>query len=419
MKFVSSTRTHLFVLCGTIRSFTRLCPQTLSMCPISFSRRLALQCLYVTSRSRAVSFWLLQPLWLCNCGTDTMFLTDLARTHSLLYCGSSCLKGGRNTKKRVSDLYECHSYCPSSMCTVSRAHKRVSWLRTTSETCLWPRSDDNAKWKRTQWLNEEKNESFQEGPEMVIHHIIDKPSRRCLEIWLDCAQDWQQVCLMYFVEHCVVLLHRSPKHFKTTNDSWLVTHSVRNVVAKAMTSLGWNSYFESSHRRPTSQVGDRWLTRLCQLGKLGLRVCLCSVNDCTASLLFLTRLSMEIQNVPKKSERRYVCCIVAIRSGCQMVGRFQGMLYLSAEHSRSLVWWENSTWKAFWRTFLMDQLSHLVHWLNITSRVLTKNFSKRNPVGKQRERITLTPKLWECRKPPPEHSHILMWLNKHGLVWTF
>ena len=34
-----------------------------------------------------------------------------------------------------------------------------------------------------------------------------------------------------------------------------------------------------------------------------------------------------------------------------MVGRFHGMLYLSAKHSRSLVWWENSIRKAFWRTF--------------------------------------------------------------------
>ena len=48
----------------------------------------------------------------------------------------SCLNGGRNTMKRVSDRYECRRYCPSSMCTDSRAHKRVSWPRSTSETCM-------------------------------------------------------------------------------------------------------------------------------------------------------------------------------------------------------------------------------------------------------------------------------------------
>ena len=50
-----------------------------------------------------------------------------------------------------------------------------------------------------------------------------------------------------------------------------------------------------------------------------------------------------------QSERRYICSIVAIRSGWKLVGRFYGMLYLSAKHSRSLVRWENSIRKAFWR----------------------------------------------------------------------
>ena len=47
-----------------------------------------------------------------------------------------------------------------------------------------------------------------------------------------------------------------------------------------------------------------------------------------------------------QSERRYICSIVAIRSGWKMVGRFHGMLFLPAKHSRSLVWWENSIRKA-------------------------------------------------------------------------
>ena len=40
--------------------------------------------------------------------------------------------------------------------------------------------------------------------------------------------------------------------------------------------------------------------------------------------------------------KRHLCRIVAIRSGRKLVGRFYGMLYLSAKHSRSLVCWENS-----------------------------------------------------------------------------
>ena len=52
-----------------------------------------------------------------------------------------------------------------------------------------------------------------------------------------------------------------------------------------------------------------------------------------------------------QSERRHFCSIVAIRSGWKLVGRFHGMLYRSAKHSRSLVWWEDSIRKAFWRTF--------------------------------------------------------------------
>ena len=43
---VGSSRSHLSILCGTIRGFARLCPQTSTLCPISFSRRLTLQCLH-------------------------------------------------------------------------------------------------------------------------------------------------------------------------------------------------------------------------------------------------------------------------------------------------------------------------------------------------------------------------------------
>ena len=39
---------------------------------------------------------------------------------------------------------------------------------------------------------------------------------------------------------------------------------------------------------------------------------------------------------------RHLCCIVAIRSEWKLVGRFHGMLHLSAKHSRSLVWCEDT-----------------------------------------------------------------------------
>ena len=41
------------------------------------------------------------------------------------------------------------------------------------------------------------------------------------------------------------------------------------------------------------------------------------------------------------------------------------------------------------------------------SKAHTKNFSKRNPVGNQRQRITLRSWIWECRKPAHQHSHKL------------
>ena len=43
---VGSSRLHLSILCGTIRSFARLYTQTSTLCPISFCIRLALQCLH-------------------------------------------------------------------------------------------------------------------------------------------------------------------------------------------------------------------------------------------------------------------------------------------------------------------------------------------------------------------------------------
>ena len=66
-----------------------------------------------------------------------------------------------------------------------------------------------------------------------------------------------------------------------------------------------------------------------------------------------------------QSERRYVCSIVAIRSGWKLVGRFHGMLYLSAKYYRSLIWWKPRM-RDVLGNHLKDRLFHLVHWLSIT-----------------------------------------------------
>ena len=42
--------------------------------------------------------------------------------------------------------------------------------------------------------------------------------------------------------------------------------------------------------------------------------------------------------------------IVAIRSGWKLVGRIPWNVHLSAKHSRSLVWWENTIRETFWET---------------------------------------------------------------------
>ena len=52
-----------------------------------------------------------------------------------------------------------------------------------------------------------------------------------------------------------------------------------------------------------------------------------------------------------QSKRRYLSCIVAIRSKWKLVGRFYVLLHLSAQRHRSIIWWEDALWKTFWATF--------------------------------------------------------------------
>ena len=52
-----------------------------------------------------------------------------------------------------------------------------------------------------------------------------------------------------------------------------------------------------------------------------------------------------------QSKGRHLCCIVAIGSKWKLVGRFHGMLHLSAKRHRFIIWWEDALWETFWRTF--------------------------------------------------------------------
>ena len=52
-----------------------------------------------------------------------------------------------------------------------------------------------------------------------------------------------------------------------------------------------------------------------------------------------------------QSKGRHLCCIAAIRSKWKLVGRFYGMLYLSAKRHRPVVWWEDALWKTFLKPF--------------------------------------------------------------------
>ena len=56
------------------------------------------------------------------------------------------------------------------------------------------------------------------------------------------------------------------------------------------------------------------------------------------------------------------CCN---RAEWKLVGRFHGMLHLSAKRYRSLVWWEDALWKTFRETIQRTNYSIWFHWLSI------------------------------------------------------
>ena len=93
----------------------------------------------------------------------------------------------------------------------------------------------------------------------------------------------------------------------------------------------WRSFLESLYV-DTTQVGNKW----------------CCWESST------------------ESERRHLCSVVAIRSGWKLVGRFYGMLLLSAKPSRSLVWWERHPMKGDSEYHSKDQWFRLAWSSNIT-----------------------------------------------------
>ena len=58
-----------------------------------------------------------------------------------------------------------------------------------------------------------------------------------------------------------------------------------------------------------------------------------------------------------KSKGKHLCRVVAIRSKWKLVGRFHGMLHLSAKRHRFMIWWEDALWKTFWATILRTYYS--------------------------------------------------------------
>ena len=70
-----------------------------------------------------------------------------------------------------------------------------------------------------------------------------------------------------------------------------------------------------------------------------------SWNHCTS-----TPHRLETNEIAERAVRRVKEGTSAVLLQWKLVGRFHGMLYLSAKHSRPLVWWENSIRDAFWET---------------------------------------------------------------------
>ena len=61
------------------------------------------------------------------------------------------------------------------------------------------------------------------------------------------------------------------------------------------------------------------------------------------------------------AEWKKVPLLYAIRSEWKLVGRFHGILFLSAKYSRYLVWWEDALWKTGWSSLICVSSSKCVY----------------------------------------------------------
>ena len=145
----------------------------------------------------------------------------------------------------------------------------------------------------------------------------------------------------------------------------------------------WRSFLESLYV-DTTQIGNKW--------------------DCWES--------------STQSERRYVCSIVAIRSGWEMVGRFHGMPYLSAKCYRSLVWWENTTRKTLWRTFW--RTNHSVWFIGWVLPYLCEGPVKNPSIWKKKSYLDV-PRIRSVRGRNLEgwHTGCRPWgVGNDGRIWN-
>ena len=67
-----------------------------------------------------------------------------------------------------------------------------------------------------------------------------------------------------------------------------------------------------------------------------------------------------------QSKGRLLCCIVAIRTEWKLMGRFLGMVHLSAKRQRAVIWWEDVRWKTFWTTiWITDYSIWFTAWVSV------------------------------------------------------
>ena len=126
---------------------------------------------------------------------------------------------------------------------------------------------------------------------------------------------------------------RNPEKFAKVPGTWEETKSHLHWQFLGIRQSLWRSFLESLHVY-TTPIGDQ---RYCRKSSA-------------------------------QSKGRHLCCIAAIGSKWKLVGRFYGMLHLSAKRHRFIVWWEDALWKTFWATIPIIPFGSLVEYYPITAK---------------------------------------------------